>query len=98
MTKPLNAFSHGRTHALVVLTRLAQRRGDTRLLDEAFAGRLEELAELAVNVAVEVGDPLGQVLAQRVAKKGVGGVGRAVDGTLYQEGLPTLRSLTRDCF
>lgn len=28
MTRPLNAFSDGRTHALVILTRLAQRRGD----------------------------------------------------------------------
>jgi len=44
MTNSLNAFSHGRTNALVILTRLAQRRGDTRLLvEEAFAGRLEEM-------------------------------------------------------
>ncbi len=61
------AFPDGSKHALTVLTRLAQRRDDTRWLELAFAGRLEEMAEPALAVAVKIGDPLGQVLAPWMA-------------------------------
>ncbi len=58
------ADERGRTTALTVLTRLARRRPEEeRWLARAFKGHLEELAEPAVAVAVEVGDPIGRVLA-----------------------------------
>jgi hypothetical protein len=56
-------------HALTVLNRLASRRpGEARRL-EALRGRLEQLAETALEVAVETGDPAGAVLAKRVAEE-----------------------------
>jgi tetratricopeptide (TPR) repeat protein len=49
---------------LTVLTRLARRRGEAqRWLEQAFASDLERLAEPAIAVAIETGDPIGQVLA-----------------------------------
>ncbi len=58
------ADERGRTTALTVLTRLARRRSEEeRWLARAFEGHLEELAETALAVAVEVGDPVGRVLA-----------------------------------
>ncbi len=54
----------GRAAALTVLTRLARRRPEEeRWLARAFEGHLEALAEAALTVAVEIGDPVGQVLA-----------------------------------
>ncbi len=45
---------------LTCLTRLAQRPGPTRRwLASVFDHRLEQLAEPAVEVAVETGDPIG---------------------------------------
>ncbi len=58
------ADDDGLASALTVLTRLASRRPEERRwLERAFAERLEELAEPALAVAVEVGDPVGHVLA-----------------------------------
>lgn len=46
------------------LTRLAARRAEgSRWLLAALAGRLDTHAEAALDVAVETGDPIGQVLA-----------------------------------
>jgi hypothetical protein len=56
---------------LTTLTRLASHKPDqAKWLDQTFRGRLEELADPALEVAVETGDPIGQVLAERVAKGG----------------------------
>ncbi len=64
------AFHDGR-HALTVLTRLAVRRPEQKAdLARAFEGRLEELADPALEVAVEIGDPVGQVLATKVEDSG----------------------------
>src|SRR5437879_3658660 len=54
-------------HALTLLTRLAQRRGqEISLLERALSGRLDALAEVAVEVGAQTGDPIGLVLAQCV--------------------------------
>jgi tetratricopeptide (TPR) repeat protein len=54
---------------LIVLTRLAQRRPEAEeWLRAAFCGRLEALAENALEVAVETGDPIGLVLAQEIER------------------------------
>jgi energy-coupling factor transporter ATP-binding protein EcfA2 len=51
-------------HKLTVLNRLAQRRPDQiKQLEQIFRGRLDFLAEAALRVAVESGDPIGKVLA-----------------------------------
>jgi hypothetical protein len=47
-------------HALTLLTRSAQRRGqEISLLERALSGRLDALAELAVEVGAQTGDPIG---------------------------------------
>lgn len=57
-------------HTLTLLTRLAQRQPDqAERLEQALVGRLQALAEPAVTVAVETGDPLGQVLAVLVHER-----------------------------
>jgi tetratricopeptide (TPR) repeat protein len=56
---------------LTVLTRLTQRRSDQRRwIEEGLRSRLESLAEAAVNVAVRVGDPIGQILAAELRLQG----------------------------
>jgi len=61
------ADGDGRASTLTVLTRLAGRRPEEeRWLRQAFAGHVEELAEVALTVAVEIGDPVGRVLADFV--------------------------------
>jgi tetratricopeptide (TPR) repeat protein len=51
--------------ALTTLTRLVQRRPDQLWrLKKALSGRLEYLADVALNVAVETGGPIGGVLAE----------------------------------
>ncbi len=58
------ADADGRAAALTVLTRLASRRPEEeRWLAQAFERHVEELTESALTVAVEVGDPIGRVLA-----------------------------------
>jgi len=53
--------------ALTVLTRLAQRRpAGEDWLRTAFRSRLVSLAESALDVAVETGDPIGLVLAREI--------------------------------
>ncbi|MFY9826481.1 MAG: hypothetical protein WAM82_34275 [Thermoanaerobaculia bacterium] len=52
---------------LTVLTRLARR--DPKQMDwlsVALRGRLDQLGEIALNVAVETGDPMGPVLAKEI--------------------------------
>ncbi|HEX3552766.1 MAG TPA: tetratricopeptide repeat protein [Thermoanaerobaculia bacterium] len=52
---------------LTVLTRLARRRNDQeKWLRVALEGRLDRLGELALNVAVETGDPVGLALAREI--------------------------------
>ncbi|MCP4594794.1 MAG: hypothetical protein GY842_29025, partial [bacterium] len=56
-------------HVLTRLTRLAQRRSEKRSwLNQAFVGRLEKLAMIALKVGVETGDPVGSVLAEQLKK------------------------------
>jgi tetratricopeptide (TPR) repeat protein len=60
--KPEEAYS-----TLTVLTRLARRRPEfEKWLGTALHGRLEALAEIAVEVAVAAGDPLGIKLAEEM--------------------------------
>jgi hypothetical protein len=51
-----------RKHALTLLNRLAARRSEQgqRLVD-ALRGRLKDLADLVLDVAVETGDPIGTI-------------------------------------
>ncbi len=57
--------------ALTKLSFLAQRRPkNEHLLDEVLSGRLDKLGEVALDVAVETGDPLGKVLARRLETEG----------------------------
>ena len=52
---------------LIRLTRLAQRQESARRwLEQAFEGRLDQLALPALDVAVETGDPVGRALARQV--------------------------------
>lgn len=54
-------------HALTVLNRLAAREpGQERRLAQAFQSRLDSLAELAMDIAIETGDPIGRILAREV--------------------------------
>jgi tetratricopeptide (TPR) repeat protein len=63
------ADDDGRASLLTVLTRLALRRPEEeRWLRQAFEGHVEELAEPALAVAVEFGDPVGRVLADFVSE------------------------------
>ena len=56
--------------ALTRLTRLAQRQPQARRwLQEAFSGRLAYLAEPAIEVAAETGDPIGSVLAEKIRQE-----------------------------
>ena len=58
------------SHALTVLTRLAGRQPEqARWLDQAFRHHLDRLAEPAMAVAVETGDPIGVVLAKAIADR-----------------------------
>jgi tetratricopeptide (TPR) repeat protein len=55
---------------LTVLNRLARRRGEARRwLEQAFSGDLERLAGPAMEVAIETGDPIGQVLAEALERQ-----------------------------
>ena len=59
---------------LTVLSRLAKRRPEARRwLEQAFARELERLAEPAIHVAIETGDPIGPVLAGALAARTEGG-------------------------
>ena len=55
---------------LTVLTRLARRRPVARRwLEQAFTQDLERLAEPAMQVAIETGDPIGPVLADELERR-----------------------------
>ena len=57
--------------ALTQMTRIAQRRGlDAARLERGLRHNLERLAPLAVEVGLETGDPIGQVLAGLLAEGG----------------------------
>jgi tetratricopeptide (TPR) repeat protein len=72
-----NATPAEASNALTALARLAQRRNETAWLAAAFRGeRLERLAELALEVAVETGDPVGMVLAREIEKRASGELAR----------------------
>ncbi|HEV8579755.1 MAG TPA: tetratricopeptide repeat protein [Thermoanaerobaculia bacterium] len=63
---PKEAYS-----TLTVLTRIARRRPDIQhLVGIALHGRLEQLGELALNVAVETRDPIGVELAKELQASG----------------------------
>lgn len=69
MLSPFEGTRHIK-EALTRLTRLAQRKPIARRwLDRSLSGRLPQLAEPAVDVAVETGDPLGPALAERIREE-----------------------------
>ncbi|MEA2599153.1 MAG: hypothetical protein QOF89_145 [Acidobacteriota bacterium] len=84
---------------LTVLTRLARRRPDEeKWLETGLKGRLEQLAEIALNVAVETGDPMGPILAREIegseAIDVVIRVQKFCDDVKYQQSVP-LREVAR---
>jgi tetratricopeptide (TPR) repeat protein len=93
--------------ALTILTRLAQRRPEEgrAWLAAAFRDRLEQLAELVFEVAIETGDPVGQVLAQEIGERAGGELARRLlkryDESGYSTSVP-LREVglaaTQKCF
>jgi tetratricopeptide (TPR) repeat protein len=56
--------------ALTILTRLAQRRHMGEWLRKSLNERLESLAPIALEVAVETGDPIGKILAEELERSG----------------------------
>lgn len=57
-------------HALTVLNRLAARSPEHVLrIEEALRGRLEDLASVVLDVAVETGDPIGRALALQIEEE-----------------------------
>lgn len=66
---PDRIFTNAPRTLLTQLTRLAQRQPGARIwIEQVFEGRLSLLAEAAVEVAVETGDPLGPILAGHLAQ------------------------------
>lgn len=65
--KGLSPFGSQAAHSLLTrLTRLSRRRPEQRrFLEEALESNMDRMAELAIRVTAESGDPLGQVLAVR---------------------------------
>jgi tetratricopeptide (TPR) repeat protein len=62
---------HSQSHALTLTTRLAQRRAEGKaLLATMLTGRLGDLVDAALEVAVETGQPIGTVLAECFTKEG----------------------------
>src|SRR5829696_5634599 len=60
-------LSESPSTALSCITRLAQRQESARKwLGLALERRLDTLALVALDVAVETGDPIGQILAQKI--------------------------------
>lgn len=58
-------------HSLTLLTRLADQRKERRgWLEPALLGRIDELAEIALDVARETGGPLGRVLTRVISLRG----------------------------
>lgn len=82
--------------ALELLARLAQRRADQeRLVHQALDGRWQALADTALEVAVETGDPVGLVLARTVGSWSAELVERILlrcDGEGFRDSVP-LREL-----
>lgn len=61
-----------RLSALTILTRLAQRGHADEWLRRGLSERLGSLAPIALDVAVETGDPIGRILAEELEKAGDG--------------------------
>jgi tetratricopeptide (TPR) repeat protein len=65
MTRSLQAVKS----LLTYLTRLSQRNPRNRAwLEQALTGRLAEVADAALDIAIETGDPLGRVLEEQVER------------------------------
>jgi tetratricopeptide (TPR) repeat protein len=78
-------------HNLTVLTRLAQRDPSTsHYLNQILEERLDQLGEVAVNVASETGDPLGLALAKMIQKNATPEILVRILGVLehYQDSVP----------
>ena len=59
-------------HSLTVLTRLAQQSPPAeKWLEDALGKDVERLAEPAIAVAIQTGDPIGPVLAKVLARNGI---------------------------
>ncbi|MCP4661442.1 MAG: hypothetical protein GY856_39060, partial [bacterium] len=80
-------FGAQRVRSLLTrLTRLAGRREETtEWLAAAFERHPEELALVALDVAVETGDPIGRVLARLVETKATFELARTLDLRLEEE-------------
>lgn len=83
----------GASQTLTVLTRLAQRLPEWRSsLRDSLAGRLDSLVNLALDVAVETGDPTGPVLAHLVETEGspssLREILRRCDDPAYERSVP----------
>jgi tetratricopeptide (TPR) repeat protein len=72
MTHPWEGTEEdARAHGLALLTRLAQRNeSGARLLEARLSGRLAALIDVALEVAVGTGPPLGAILSRRFAAEG----------------------------
>ncbi len=99
------ASDEGSSQALTVLTRIAQRRPETRIWLRATLGsRLASLGEHALAIAIETGDPMGPVLAEAVERSAnlevTQQLMRRCDKSAYQRSV-TLREValtaTRKC-
>ncbi len=74
------------THALTVLTRLAQRKPESaNLLERALSGDLELLAEAAMDVAVETGDPIGRVLAKSLSDRPDSALAKTIESKVPEQ-------------
>ena len=72
--------------ALTQMTRIAQRRGlDAARLERGLRHNLERLAPLAVEVGLETGDPIGQVLAGLLAEGGNPRLAKTLHGLVPEE-------------
>lgn len=67
---PIPQIFNEPNYTLTYLTRIAQRQKTTTWLSQALARDLERLADPASDVAVETGDPIGKVLAERLTQEG----------------------------
>jgi tetratricopeptide (TPR) repeat protein len=72
LTRILDGASPKQAYStLTVLTRIARRRPDLQhWIGVALQGRLEQLGEIALDVAVETGDPIGVELATKLEDNG----------------------------
>jgi tetratricopeptide (TPR) repeat protein len=80
-------------HALTVLTRLANRRPqEGAKLASALEGRLDRLGPIAVEVAIETGDPIGRIIDDLIVRHGDDATARRLKPLIPSETL-ALREL-----